>query len=163
MSGGVYVCDNLFTKDELELFKGIIDNGCDGKSFFEKGLFVNKKCKNGEIANLIGNRAIKNLQLEENLSVCDTMYYSIISEDQPFIIHTDTGCCLDSKYTVLLYLNDTFTGGETQFYTDSFKESIKIVPKANRLLIFDITLYHSAKAVTSGVKRWIGTELVNVL
>jgi hypothetical protein len=92
--------------------------------------------------------------------------YAKVNTSQQFTIHTDTGCEYDdmcnlySKFTVLTYLNDDFSGGETQFYSPTFEKTAVISPKTNRTLIFDIDLFHSGEMVTSGCKYWIGTELV---
>lgn len=85
---------------------------------------------------------------------------------QLFGLHTDTGCEYDvarnrfSKHTVLVYLNDGFEGGRTAFYDDALMPLASIEPKEGRTLAFDIDRFHAGEPVVSGVKRWIGTELV---
>ena len=91
---------------------------------------------------------------------------------QRFGIHTDTGSefseyedvstktkeCRKSKFTVLG--DEEFVGGETQFFTDDFVETVVVAPKRGRVLLFDIDRYHRANEVKRGVKTWIGIELV---
>jgi hypothetical protein len=83
-----------------------------------------------------------------------------------FGIHTDTGSVYDeienkfSKMTTLVYLTDDFEGGTTNFFTDAFVPTCTIKPRRGRVLLFDIDRFHEASPVISGVKRWIGVELV---
>jgi predicted 2-oxoglutarate/Fe(II)-dependent dioxygenase YbiX len=92
-----------------------------------------------------------------------------------FGIHTDTGLCYDiensiysrnfisgnkvPRYTVLIYLNDNFQGGQTIFYNDNFKETQVIIPKKGSALIFPMNIFHRGGKVT-GTKYWIGCEFV---
>lgn len=89
--------------------------------------------------------------------------------NQEFSLHTDTGLYYNkkdkmrSKYTLLIYLNDDFSGGETVFYNDNFEPVIQIAPKKGMALLFDIDLWHKGNMVTNGKKYWIGCELISHL
>lgn len=90
--------------------------------------------------------------------------YAVLEPGQSFPIHTDTGAefseeC-ESKFTVLIYLNDDFDGGKTQFFDNNFVKTCSICPKRGRTLVFDIDLFHAGMSIESGTKLWIGTELV---
>jgi hypothetical protein len=164
---GIYVGHDLFTLDEIKKFTNFVSTGPTNCKFFN-GDFKNGKVLLPEIANLIGKRVLDNgfKQIVENVTFCDTLYFSEIKTDQSFVIHTDTGQYFDkkanlcSRYTVLLYLNDNFSGGHTNFYTNDFKKTVSIIPKKNKVLIFDISLFHSGENVFGGTKKWIGTELI---
>ena len=90
--------------------------------------------------------------------------YAMIEPNQSFPIHTDTGADYsneaESKFTVLVYLNDDFVGGRTQFYDDVFCKTRCVVPQPGVVVAFDINLFHAGMMVTQGTKYWIGTELV---
>ena len=90
--------------------------------------------------------------------------YAVIEPGQSFPIHTDTGAEYskegESKFTVLVYLSHEFEGGTTQFYTRIFEKTVEITPRAGKILVFDIDLFHAGMPVTNGTKYWIGTEIV---
>lgn len=94
------------------------------------------------------------------------IFYSKLVATNMFGIHTDTGSVYDedkkeySKFTLLIYLNDDFVGGETQFYSHLFEKTVSVIPKTNTTLFFDIDLYHQGNEILEGTKYWIGTELV---
>jgi hypothetical protein len=83
-----------------------------------------------------------------------------------FGIHTDTGLFYDklnrikTRYTMLIYLNDDFTGGNTVFYDTSFNVTRVVVPKKGSCLVFDIDLWHEGREILNGNKYWIGIELI---
>ena len=91
--------------------------------------------------------------------------YALLKPGQSFPIHTDTGAEYStdgkqSKFTVLIYINDNFEGGTTQFYNKKFIKTFEIAPKSGRTLIFDIDLFHAGMPIKHGIKMWIGTELL---
>lgn len=163
---GVYIGQDLFTPEEIEYFTNFMSTARVG-SFNGELQNRNGKMMYPEIANLIGERIMQSgFEKETGVTFSDILYFSEIEENQPFFIHTDTGCYYNrktnvrSRYTVLLYLNDNFDGGNTSFYTNDFKKTVSITAKKNKIVVFDISLFHSGDSVTSGTKRWIGTELI---
>jgi hypothetical protein len=96
----------------------------------------------------------------------DHVFYARMVPGDRFGIHTDTGSFHDastgarSRFTALLYLRDDFEGGETAFYADDFAPTCTVVPKKGRMLVFDIERFHAGQPVASGVKTWVGVELV---
>ncbi|EFC47938.1 predicted protein, partial [Naegleria gruberi] len=74
-----------------------------------------------------------------------------------------------SIYTLLIYLNDDFKGGETEFLqrVDPTEESITkfkhicaINPRMGSAAIFNHELYHQGCMVTSGIKYILRTEIM---
>jgi hypothetical protein len=59
---------------------------------------------------------------------------------------TDRSCW--STHTIIIYLNDNFTGGETDFP----KNNIKVIPKVGKALLFEHGILHQANQVLEGVK-----------
>lgn len=172
----IVTIDDLFSDKEINMFlEWISNNNGDDIRPFTTSNFKNGKIINPEISKLFYKKIrpyLPEKYIDRNndtwsyLDSCKYVYYSIIKENQNFMIHTDTGAEYDldnnifSKYTCLLYLNDDFTGGTTSFYTNELKKTVTIQPKKGRLLIFDIDLFHAGDMVTSGIKNWIGTELI---
>lgn len=70
--------------------------------------------------------------------------------DQPFIRNGVEA----SYYTLLMYLNDNYRGGETTF------EKSVIYPKAGTALLFRHDLLHSGNEVVTGTKYVIRTDIM---
>jgi len=70
--------------------------------------------------------------------------------DQPFIRNGVEA----SFYTVLIYLNDNYRGGETSF------EKTVIYPKTGTALLFRHDLLHSGNEVIAGTKYVIRTDIM---
>lgn len=172
----VFTVDNLFDEMTLKVFDEFI-NECDTHTpTFTNSPFRNGKIKNYDVSGMIWKALSSVLpkvyydvdgQAWEFVGVADVVMFAEIPADRQFGLHTDTGYVFEnsgdlvSSHTVLIYLNHDFEGGHTQFVDDGFRDTVAIEPSANRLLAFDIRLWHRGKTVTSGVKRWIGTELVS--
>ena len=60
-----------------------------------------------------------------------------------------------SFYTFMIYLNDDFEGGETEF-----QNLFTITPKQGSLLIFYHPLKHESKIITSGVKYVLRSDIM---
>lgn len=175
IGNGIYTFDDLFTSTEITQFLNLINNSSNEKPFFLNAEFKNSKLICPDISHLIGQRVLSHFENEhkydynESFNTCNIIYYSKIKIGQPFSIHTDTGSYFNkstntcSRFTILLYLNDDFNGGFTQFYNNDLKKTHCIIPKKNKTLLFDINLFHSANPVESGTKYWIGTELIGLI
>ena len=69
-----------------------------------------------------------------------------------FIPHSDSNKLKPYRaFSVILYLNDSFSGGETSFPTLNYK----CVPKTGRVLIFPSHLLHGGETVRDGEKQII--------
>lgn len=171
----IFTIDNLYTNEEIELFKDYVKNADDKNRTFTSSPFKNGKIINQDFSSLMYSRIQKYLPGEyvdrqnikwEYLECPKYIMYAKVQTGEHFGLHTDTGCEYDinknkySKYTVLTYLNDDYEGGNTVFYDDNFKKTCEIKPKSNRTLIFDIDLYHQGCRVLKGSKYWLGSELV---
>lgn len=73
--------------------------------------------------------------------------------DSNFIKHNN----LRSIFTVLIYLNDDFEGGETVFYTDP---TFIFRPLIGSCIIFNHNTLHEGRPVTKGTKYIIRTDIV---
>jgi hypothetical protein len=163
-----FIVDNLFTDDEIYEWLTFIQK-IEKKDIrpFTNSQFKNGKVWHPEWSQLMFNRLAPHIPEQYRHSVAPYIMFSHIRSGEHFGIHTDTGCVYDiekkeiSKFTVLIYLNDTYEGGTTQFYTDDFIPTEEIIPKRGRTLVFDIDLFHKGNEVLSGDKYWVGTELVS--
>lgn len=79
---------------------------------------------------------------------------------QRFAVHQDQSYSPDERtrslLTFMVYLNDDFGGGETQFM--DLKRTI--VPKTGTALLFQHKLLHSGEAVTSGTKYVLRSDVL---
>lgn len=77
---------------------------------------------------------------------------------QEFKKHRDGSFIRNAKeasyYTILIYLNDDFKGGETTF------GNIVINPKQGSLLIFNHQLEHAGNPVTEGIKYVLRSDVM---
>lgn len=171
----VRTIDGLFSDAELDAFTTYVDQADPCNRTFTSSPFKNGKVVDPSTASLMAERIRAHLpevyvDREGRAWSYDgtirNVMYAVLQPGQHFGIHTDTGVAFDddgrrqSRFTVLLYLNDDFEGGHTQFYDDMFHETARILPVRGRTLIFDIARFHAGEQVLVGTKRWIGTELV---
>ena len=77
---------------------------------------------------------------------------------QAFKKHTDQSFIRDeyeaSYYTLLIYLNDDFTGGDTRF------DEIVVKPRMGSALVFLHSLEHAGSTVKKGVKYVLRTDIM---
>jgi len=149
----IKLIDEKSLQTDLPSFNNLLDN-------------FNAKYIDSELCSKFYNRFIQlNKDKIASLSGCNNIItMAKYNKGQSFGLHTDTGLYYDktnrikSNYTVLIYLNDDFKGGNTVFYINN--ESITIKPKKGTLLIFDISLFHQGCEVEDGTKYWIGCEFI---
>ena len=65
-----------------------------------------------------------------------------------------------SAYTLMIYLNEDFRGGETEFDLRYPYGEIGITPKTGRLILFAHSLRHEGKTVTRGRKYVLRTDVM---
>ena len=163
----LFTIDGLFTEEECSTWlKAIQMTSFKEIRPFTQSNFNNGKVMDPETSQFIYNRIAPHLPSHFQTRVVPYIFFSHIQTGQHFGIHTDTGSEYDiqsnekSAYTLLIYLNDDFKGGSTQFYTDDLKPTVEIQPKKGRVLMFNIDLFHKGNIVLKGDKYWIGTEWI---
>lgn len=74
--------------------------------------------------------------------------------------HWDTvvelGDSIRSRLTLVFYLNDDFTGGQTDFP----ELAVAVAPKMSRALVFQHRVLHSATSVVAGAKYVLRTDIL---
>jgi hypothetical protein len=165
----IYECPNFLTQEECEKYIALIRNK-QARNFTDSGAFTNKIWPDQELANLFRDKtAMFNNGTPMGLAANDVIMAGMYKPGDSFGIHTDTGLFFDlanrkkTRYTLLIYLNDKFEGGNTIFYdTDTWTVTKTVKPERGKALIFDIDLWHSGSAVQTGCKMWIGCEIIDV-
>jgi prolyl 4-hydroxylase len=66
----------------------------------------------------------------------------------------------ESKLTLMLYLNDDFTGGETKFNLKYPDNDLVVKPEKGMALLFDHYLFHEGSAVISGIKYVLRSDVM---
>lgn len=164
----IYELDSFLTLNECNSFIYNINNNKVKTNFTDSGKFDNKKWVDKQLAEQFygklkrysinqGERILRpnNLIMSGKYNVGDL-----------FSLHTDTGLFYDldakekSLWTLLIYLNDNFKGGETVFYDNYWKVDKIIKPKTGMAILFDIDLWHCGNQVVEGNKYWIGCEII---
>ena len=108
--------------------------------------------------------------LWELVGLNERFRYYRYSHGQRFKAHFD-GYYERNKFeksflTLLFYLNDDFTGGETTFFEyrgtnmDELTSRFTIIPKKGQALIFDHNQLHEGSEVTTGTKYVLRTDVM---
>ena len=131
--------------------------------FTDNGNFKNNKWYDKDLAQFFFDRLGKKPGIIRPNNVIMSGKY--VPGDS-FALHTDTGLFYSptekTRWTLLVYLNDDFEGGETVFFDLNFKQTRTVVPKRGKALMFDIDLWHKGNEVTKGQKYWIGCEIIGL-
>lgn len=69
----------------------------------------------------------------------------------------------ESKLTFMVYLNDDFEGGTTDFFHEDGKFWLRVEPKAGMALVFAHPLLHEGTSVQSGRKYVLRTDVMYTL
>ena len=164
----VLTIDNLFDNDEcdkqVDRINKRIDTGTQRTFTVHSGASTDKYDAPGyieklytKISKLIDTKKLN--MIEPNNFILTSKYYP----GQQIGLHTDTPFITGdvySKYKVLIYLNDNFEGGKTEFYDNCFQKQFEVTPVKGMCLIFDMGIFHAGAEVLSGEKYWIGFEIL---
>jgi hypothetical protein len=159
----IQVLDGLLTSEECQQFiqqlnvdkLQRIDNHM---ATYDRNILVND-----EFADIMYNRVQS--YLPEGTIRCNEYFrFSKYHPGQEFKIHTD-GTNQDkfnnmSKYTINIFLNTEFTGGETDFFDANGHVVIHAIPKVGRGVIFDREILHCGNKVSSGYKYLLRTDVM---
>ena len=147
----------LFNNEVCDSYIDNINNHDRKIAFSSTTMFESNKFFNKNISSFIFNKLKPKVKQISKLNplVLTARY----NPGEKSHLHMDTPFDDDVKYTLLIYLNDNFEGGDTNFYDDNFKLIKTIRPEKGKGLLFDINLYHQGTTVVSGNKYWIGCQL----
>lgn len=154
------------SSNECKKYIDLINNNKDIIPFTNSGNFNNNKWKDIQLANLFYD-ILQTYNLSDNiLRPNDIIMSGKYKVGDSFSLHTDTGLYFNNEkkektqWTLLIYLNNNFKGGETVFYDNDWNVNDVICPKEGMAILFDISLWHKANEITEGEKYWIGCEII---
>lgn len=171
MTQPIYEIRDFLTPQECDAYIELIKTNREGTPFTTNGRFSNNKWESIEITNILYRRLLKTNFVQDNkLNLVGFNTLAMSGHYRPgdiFDIHTDTGLYynpraqVETGWTLLVYLNDDFEGGNTIFYDSLSHHPTKtIIPERGKALIFDIDLWHKGEPIVSGEKYWIGCEFL---
>lgn len=93
-----------------------------------------------------------------------TIRFSKYRPGQRFDVHRD-GLNQDArgyrtKYTVNIFLNDAFAGGETDFLDEARELAFRAAPAPGRGVVFDRDILHRGNEVRDGTKYLLRTDVM---
>jgi prolyl 4-hydroxylase len=143
--------DNLFPNSLNEVHKDIITS-------FKNRVFLTSP----ELANIVWNniydKVPQNHQGYEVYGINEGFRFYKYLTDQEFTMHQDIdfekSAYEKSFYSLLIYLNDNFKGGETTF------ENLSVKPIAGSALVFPHVLFHSGAKVIEGIKYVLRSDIM---
>lgn len=169
----IFVIENFLTDEECDHYIDLTKDkvfeeakiNMGGRQMMSKGVRNNDRLMvfdNGLAKNLF-ERAVEFLpQTHEDYEVLDFNEMFRIykySSGQRFQMHRDGSYIRNenekSFYTFLIYLNDDFEGGETEF-----ENLFTVAPKKGSALVFYHPLRHEGKTLTSGLKYVLRTDVM---
>ena len=139
---------NVVAKDYRDNLRVIVDDKPLAQKLFERTLpFLPKK--------MMGRRPV---------GFNERLRYYKYNAGHVFQPHKDGGFIRGngemSFQTVLVYLNDGFEGGTTDFYNEDGSPRLTVVPVQGMALIFKHELTHGGAAVVSGTKYVLRSDVM---
>lgn len=169
----VFVVEDFLSEEECfeNLLKFQAAEFEEAKISIQGNQVMNKNVRNNDrfiffdksLANTLWNQVKeflpKRIGFYESLELNEMFRVYKYTQGQRFKMHIDgsykRNLNEESLYSFLIYLNDDFEGGETEF-----RKLFKVLPKRGMALIFRHRLRHEGKEVTSGVKYVLRTDIM---
>lgn len=160
--------DGLLTPDECAEFIKNLDDPAkikpvdSGTAQYDRNFYNSQ-----EFAAVMFERIKKYLPASvQATGICNPVFrFSKYHDGQEFKLHQDgfnqdakTG--FRTKYTVNIFLNTEFEGGQTLFFEDSKNLVFKAEPAVGRGVIFDREVWHSGALVKNGYKYLLRTDVM---
>lgn len=159
-------CDDLIIRSEQTGFEEA-QVQVDGKQVMLKGIRNNSRIlfTDVDLAKRIWNRfkpyAVEHFENRIASGLNELFRIYKYEPDQHFKKHRDGSFVRNeteaSLFTLLIYLNDDFEGGETSF------DRYTVKPKRGTALVFYHPLKHTGETVLSGVKYALRTDVMYTL
>lgn len=158
-------CDHYIDLTKDQVFEEAKINMGGGRQMMSKGVRNNDRLMifDNNLAKTLFQKAVEFLpQTHEDYQVLDFNEMFRIykySSGQRFKMHRDGSYIRNenekSFYTFLIYLNDDFEGGETEF-----ENLFTVAPKKGSALVFYHPLRHEGKTLISGLKYVLRTDVM---
>ena len=169
----LYIIENFLDEDEIKTCLEYVDTQSlsgEKNTFNNQTDFFNAKLRNQELSQKFYQKLENINQVDPSdgnwrpIKSCGYIFMAKYYPGTNFSLHLDTGSCFlyneRSYQTLLIYLNDDYTDGETVFFNQNFEKKVTVTPKKGTAILFKIDLWHQGNQVTNGYKSWIGTEIV---
>jgi len=154
------VFDDVFCNKYMDAIYNKIING-ENNEYVNYPRATIDKYHDKEVADNIYDHVKKYVELlDTDIIPNDVVFTSRYNTGGEVGIHLDDKFKKNSKYTVLVYLNDDYQGGTTEFYDKKFVKQFEVIPKKGNCVIFDLDLHHSGSIVTDGKKYIISIDLL---
>lgn len=156
-----YECYNLIS--EIDNIMNNLEFGC-GLCYQIKNSILSKK-----IYNILKNNEYFN---NENIFINDTWYYTKYNIGMELgnhmdgsikINNIDRNIYMKSEETLLIYLNNDFTGGKTYFmseYGDNATILKTVIPSQGKALILKQNVWHKGEIIKTGTKYLLRTDIL---
>jgi hypothetical protein len=165
----IYELDAFLSLDECTEMIDFIKNKTSTIPFTNSGKFKSDKWFDSEFTDKLF-ATLSKYNIHDNIIRPNNIVMSgMYKAGDSFSLHTDTGLYYnkqtleETRWTLLIYLNDDFDGGQTTFYNDDWTIKKIIVPKTGMCILFDIDLWHKGNEILTGEKYWIGCEIVGAM
>ena len=162
----IYELKNFFSFDQCSELIQKISNTEKLTPFTDSGEFINHKWVDNVFTQKLFEQ-LESYQIHDNILRANSiLMFGLYHVGNSFALHTDTGLYYnkstneETRWTLLIYLNDDFLGGETIFYNDDWSVKQIIQPKKGCAILFDIDLWHQGNEIKQGSKYWIGCEII---
>lgn len=162
-----HIYDTLLTPEECKHFIELLDKSDElklvdsGLAYYYRNIWINEDFAN-EILNRI--RHLLPNELSSSVSINPWFRFSKYPEFGEFKLHSD-GVNQDAQgrraiFTINIFLNDEFEGGETEFYNANLEFVHRACPKPGRAAIFYNQIPHKGNTVKGGFKYLLRTDVM---
>ena len=169
----IFLIEDFLTNEECDHYIGLTQDKVfeEAKINVHGNQLMNKGVRNNDRLMVFDNDLAKNLfqraneflpQTHEDYKILDFNEMFRIykySPGQRFKMHRDGSYIRNesekSFYTFMIYLNDNFEGGETEF-----ENLFTVPPKKGSALVFYHPLRHEGKTLISGLKYVLRTDVM---
>jgi len=166
----IQIIDKILPKVTCETIVNWIENGTIEMTDCRDGEFINQfkgsldnhkslidyiwKVVKPLVPKIKGKKAIG---INEHLAVVKYLPGGFIRSHQDYT-YTKVSNNSETEYTISIYLNESFTGGKTRFYTTNKQKNIlNVTPKTGKAIIFrqgegKVGVRHAGATVKIGIK-----------
>jgi predicted 2-oxoglutarate/Fe(II)-dependent dioxygenase YbiX len=162
------IYDNIFTKEECDKLIKHFDSS--KVKFIDRGIaeYYRLEEDSDEMANMLWSKIKGRLPryYDKGELVCLNTHfrYSKYKPGMEFGRHRDGTNQDQNGYrniiTFNIFLNDTFDGGETDFFDDNGNLILSAKPKPGRAALFDSQILHCGNKVLNGCKYLLRTDVM---
>lgn len=118
-------------------------------------LYVRNESIKLKLLNLLKNNLNPNIEICSNIRIIKYLKNGYFKKHKDLIVNKNK----KKSYTLILYLNDNYGGGNTILLNEKTKEFFKINKIENRILLFKPDIPHLGSKVLEGEKIILTTQI----